>query len=61
MSEFKQDTTKDCILLNSDRLLIESVSKMCYALKMKDYYELYLKSLLLKLTTEYFQVRIKIT
>lgn len=61
LSELKQVTTRDIILLNSDRLLIENVSKMCIDLRMGYVFEMSIKSFFIKLTTEYFQVRIKIT
>ncbi|KAE9527898.1 hypothetical protein AGLY_012722 [Aphis glycines] len=56
LSELKQVTTRDNKQVTADRLLIESISKMCYALKMDECYKSRVKPLFLKLTTEYFQL-----
>jgi hypothetical protein len=52
-------TKRDNISLNSDRFLIEDFSKMCAVLKMDSFFNCYAKSLFMRLTTKFFQVRIK--
>jgi len=59
LSEMKRVTIRDSILLSSDRFLLEDFSKMCAVLKMDSFFNGYAKSLFMRLTTKFFQVRIK--